>query len=429
VKLENQFIHCKSKIFEFFLNQKRARTLILKSTRHGNEVHLITLMGIMQALVSIIECDKNNRLKYIISGDHKFLFLHRDHLIFVNISKEKNKCIEQMYLELHYVYSQVVSVVTLSIINKIFKTHHNYDLRNKLSGTEKLLTNIVKRSKNDYGMLLSCVNCYPLASEVREQIGRLLIQNINQLPYILFALLFIDNRLIAIIRPKKKQLHPIDIHLLLNVITGLDTPKMYAEFTCYPICLPNFDNSAVMYANISYLDENFRVCLILLTGLCDHEQSLKLNDCRKRIQERFLSNFSNVFNLKSSQPSEDDNALKQIDISELKHFLYKDRKLFQYFVTDYSLPYSVSVEQRQRLFDIYQNLYHKLHNQTYSLRIIYYRQNYETVLGWLTSEFEIFATFSSLITKEEIINATNKLLEFIKKNKAKLFITSMPILN
>jgi hypothetical protein len=117
-------------------------------------------MGIMQALVSIIECDENNRLKCIISGDHKFLFLHRDHLIFENILKEKNKCIEQMYLELHYVYSQIVSVVTLLIINKIFKTHHNYDLRNKLSGTEKLLTNIVKQSKNDYGMLLSCVNCY-----------------------------------------------------------------------------------------------------------------------------------------------------------------------------------------------------------------------------------------------------------------------------
>ena len=386
-------------------------------------------MGIMQALVSIIECDKNNHLRYITAGEHKFLFYHRDHLIFVNISKEKNKRIEQLYLELQYVYSQVVSVVTLSIINKIFKTHHNYDLRNKLSGTEKLLTNIIKRAKNDYGMLLSCVNCYPIPNDIREQIGKILIQNINQLPYILFALLFIDNRLIAIIRPKKKQLHPIDIHLLLNVITGLDAPKMYAEFTCYPICLPNFDNSAVMYANISYLDENFRVCLILLTGLCDHEQSLCLNDCRKLIQEKFLGNYGNFFNLnRTKQPVDDDNALKHIDISELKHFLYKDRKLFQYFVTDYSLPYSVCEKQKQRLFDIYQNLYHKLHNRTYSLRIIYYRQNYETVLGWLTSEFEIYATFSSLITKEDIINATNRLLEFMKKNRSRLFITSMPIL-
>jgi hypothetical protein len=385
-------------------------------------------MGLMQALVSIVECDKGNHLKYITAGEHKFLFLHRDHLIFVNISKEKNKHIEQLYLELQYVYSQVVSVVTLSVINKIFKTHHNYDLRNKLSGTEKLLTNIIQRSKTDYGMLLSCVNCYPLPSDVREQIGKVLLQNINQYSYVLFALLFIDNRLIAIIRPKKKQLHPIDIHLLLNVITGLDAPKVYAEFTCYPICLPNFDNSAVMYANISYLDENFRVCLILLTGLCDHEKSLNLNECRKRIQEKFLSNYSNIFNLKTlSSPIEDD-ALKIINISELKHFLYKDRKLFQYYVTDYSLPYSKSSDQKQRLFDIYQNMYHKLHNKTYSLRIIYYRQNYETVLGWLTSEFEIYATFSSLITKEEIIVTTNRLLEFMKKNRAKLFITSMPIL-
>lgn len=418
-------------------------------------------MGLMQALNSVIECDKNNRLKYIIAGEHKFLFMHKDHLIFVNVSKEKNKCVEQLYLELQYIYYQIISVITLSLINKIFKTHHNYDLRNKLTGTEKLLDNIIKHMKNDYGMLLSCVSCYPLVQDTREQIAKLLVQNISQVNYVLFALLFVDNRLIALIRPKKKQLHPIDIHLLLNVITGLDTPKTYAEFTCYPICLPNYDSSALMYANISYLDELQRSCLILLTGLCDHEQSLKLNECRKRIQDKFLANYAYLFRLQVVKPTsitsstsltnpttmqmdatdkinqekplimplnDEDCALKQIDVSELKHFLFKDRKLFQYYVTDYSLPYSISSEQKQRLFDIYQNLYHKLHNQTYSLRIIYYRQNYETVLGWLASEFELYVTFSSLITKDSIIAATNKLLEFIRRNKTKLFITSMPTL-
>ncbi len=92
-------------------------------------------MGLMQALVSIIECDNNNKLKYFVSGQHKFVFLHKDHLIYVNVSKEPNKCIEQLCLELNYIHAQVISVVTLSLINKIFRTHHNYDLRSKLTGT------------------------------------------------------------------------------------------------------------------------------------------------------------------------------------------------------------------------------------------------------------------------------------------------------
>jgi vacuolar fusion protein MON1 len=81
-----------------------------------------------------------------------------------------------------------------------------------------------------------------LQSEVRDQIARIIAQQINPLKHILFGLFFYDNQLVALIRPKSKNMHPIDVHLLVNVITGLDTPKT-SEFTWYPICLPYFDNT------------------------------------------------------------------------------------------------------------------------------------------------------------------------------------------
>ena len=65
---------------------------------------------------------------------------------------------------------------------------------------------------------------------------------ISGIKYVLFGLLLFDNKLVALIRPKTKNIHPVDVHLLVNVITGLDTPKS-SEFTWYPICLPNFDSS------------------------------------------------------------------------------------------------------------------------------------------------------------------------------------------
>jgi hypothetical protein len=91
--------------------------------------------------------------------------------------------------------------------------------------------------------------------------------------------------------------------------------------------------------------------------------------------------------------------LDQIGVPELKHFLFKDNKIFQYFVSEYALPYSASTQQQKRIYNIYQKLYHKLHNQTNNLKIIYMQQKYETILGWMTSSFEIYATFSSLVTK------------------------------
>jgi hypothetical protein len=390
---------------------------------HGNEVDLITFMGLLQALVSIIECDNGNKLNFVIAGDHKIVFIHKTHLILICVSSEPDICIEQLELELSYIYNQIISVCTLSLINKIFAKHHNYDLRNKLTGTEKLLTNISKRFKNDFGMLLNCVNSYPLQNETREQISRIIAQHINPIRYVIFGLLFFDNRLVSLIRPKTKNIHPIDVHLLVNVITGLDTPKS-SEFTWYPICLPNFDSNGIMYAYIAHLDETCKTCLILLTGLCDQEQSSELNECRKRIQQKMQT--QSISQLMSSKNKDVSLRLDQIGVSELKHFLFKDNKVFQYFVSDYASPYANNPEQKQRIFDMYQKLYHRLHNPTNTLKIIYMQQKYETILGWMTSNFEIYATFSPLVTKDITIRAINKLLEFTQKNKSKIFLNAMP---
>lgn len=127
----------------------------------------------------------------------------------------------------------------------------------------------------------------------------------------------------------------------------------------------------------------------------------------------------------NSKTKDNSLRLEQIGVVELKHFLFKDNKIFQYFVSDFALPYS-SAEQQQRIFDMYQKLYHKLHNKTNSLKIIYMQQKYETILGWMTSNFEIYATFSPLVTKDITIRAINKLLDFTQRNKLKIFLNAMP---
>lgn len=130
----------------------------------------------------------------------------------------------------------------------------------------------------------------------------------------------------------------------------------------------------------------------------------------------------------SSKSKDSSLRLDQIGIPELKHFLFKDNNIFQYFVSDYALPHAQSLEQQQHIFDMYQRLYHKLHNKNNGLKIIYMQQKYETILGWMTSGFEIYATFSPLVTKSITIRAINKLLEFTQKNRLKIFLNAMPTL-
>lgn len=56
--------------------------------RHGNEEKLVTTFGVMQALVSFIaHSEEPDTLKCITSDDRKFVFLIKEHLILVAVSR------------------------------------------------------------------------------------------------------------------------------------------------------------------------------------------------------------------------------------------------------------------------------------------------------------------------------------------------------
>ena len=67
-------------------------TLINKYTyfftfiRYGKEDKLVNLFGIMQALVSFVQDDKDN-LCSIVSGNHQFVFVCRGPLVLVAVSQ------------------------------------------------------------------------------------------------------------------------------------------------------------------------------------------------------------------------------------------------------------------------------------------------------------------------------------------------------
>ena len=54
--------------------------------RYGKEDKLVNLFGIMQALVSFVQDDKDN-LCSIVSGDHQFVFVCRGPLVLVAVSQ------------------------------------------------------------------------------------------------------------------------------------------------------------------------------------------------------------------------------------------------------------------------------------------------------------------------------------------------------
>ena len=147
--------------------------------RYGDEEHLITLVGVIQTLVSFSEVTECGQLNYIKAGRARIAFLNKDPLILVLIShtNENAMCLTQ---QLTYAYHQIISTLTLSRIKHKFSVQPNFDLRRWLSNAEKkLLHNIIDMYERDLGMVMTCAKCLILPMNIRTQIGHTVAQTVR----------------------------------------------------------------------------------------------------------------------------------------------------------------------------------------------------------------------------------------------------------
>ena len=171
--MENQFLP--GKFSRFF---SLVKNLIFLS-RYGDEDQLVTLMGVMQTLVSFAELADASQLNYLKAGRARILFLHKEPLVLVVVThtNEHAICLNQ---QLTYVYHQIISTLTLSRIKRQFSVQPNFDLRRWLSNAEKkLLHNIIDMYEQDLGMLMTSAKCLILPANTRNQIGQAVVQTIR----------------------------------------------------------------------------------------------------------------------------------------------------------------------------------------------------------------------------------------------------------
>lgn len=386
-------------------------------TRHGKEDRLVTLFGLMQALVSFVaDCD--DVIRCIISGNHKFVFLVKSPLILVAVSHTVAS-VPQLIMQLTYVHNQIVSVLTGSALTRMFEKRRNYDFRHLLGGTERLLDNLLNLLDCHPSFLLGAVQSLPLATSVRDTITQTIIQYCSKIKNLVFGLIISQNQLISLVRMKKYLLHPADLHLLFNLVNATESLKTSENWM--PICLPKFDPNGYLFGHISYLADDCEACLLLLT--VDREQFFTLSEAKQKIVDRLrrhhcLEGINTAIRTSAY-------TVKAVGAPELRHFLYKSKTTAQYTCPEYTAPYHTEEEQK-RLFGMYQLLHHRVHSAARPLKMVYMVMDTETLVGWVTKEFELYAALEPLVTKSNAILFVNKLLRWIKNDENKLFILSSP---
>jgi len=384
---------------------------------HGEESHLVSLGGIMQALVSFV-ADNGDSIRSIRTGDSTIVFLVKSPLILVGVSTAGQSS-SQLTVQLSYIHSQIISVLTLAQLNRIFDQRRNYDLRRMLSGSERLMTALSSSMDTDPSYFLSAVRCLPLPSSTRDLVSETIIRFAGKVSDVVFGILIADNQLVTLVRMKKYFIHPADLHLIFNLINSTESFKHSESWT--PLCLPKFDSSGFLHAHVSYLSDNNPACLLLITT--DRNAFFSLSGARAKVVERLERH--GVINTIKTSVENASYTTSSIDLAEVRHFLYKSRTSAQFTSPLYSPCYKTE-HDRRRLDSLYLSMQNRFHSVSLPLKLAHYSTQNETVLGWLTQAFELYAVFSPTTTKLGVITAVNKLLRWVKKEEEKMFILTAP---
>jgi hypothetical protein len=79
-----------------------------------------------------------------------------------------------------------------------------------------------------------------------------------------------------------------------------------------------------------------------------------------------------------------------------------------------------------RLFRLYQRIHKRVHKFKKPHKVLYQISQLETVVGWVTTGFELYATFGPLESKANCIKACNEILKWVKNEESSLFMLTPP---
>ncbi|KAJ6667751.1 hypothetical protein lerEdw1_016072 [Lerista edwardsae] len=380
-------------------------------SRYGSEEALSSTMGVMMALVSFLEAEKN-AIRSIHADGYKVVFVRRSPLVLVAVAQTRQSE-QEIAQELLYIYYQILSLLTWTQLNHIFQQKQNYDLRRLLAGSERITDNLLDLMSRDPSFLMGAARCLPMAAGVRDAVSTCLQQ--AKARSLVFTILLSKNQLVSLVRKKDQFLHPIDLHLLFNLISSSSSFREGEAWT--PICLPKFNSSGFFHAHISYLEQDTDLCLLLIST--DREDFFTVSGCKRKFEERLKKR--GVYHALLEALRTPFYSVSQVGIPYLRHFIYKSKSSGLFTSPEIDAPY-ITEEEKERLLGLYQYLHSRAHNSSRPLKNIYYTGSNENLLAWVTSAFELYVCFSPLGTKAAAVSAVNKLMRWIRKEEDRLFI-------
>jgi vacuolar fusion protein MON1 len=238
----------RSKLKQYFVLSKAGKPVW---TRHGNDQLVTSYIGVILTLISFYE-GVSDSLKGFTAGKTRFVIMTKGSLHLVAISR-LGESDQQLRVQLEALYMQVLSTLTLPVMERMFKARASTDLRRSLHGTEKLLSALADGfTRGSASTLLSSLECLKMRKAHRHLIDDTLLKTRSE--HLLYGLIAARGRLVSVVRPRKQSLHPGDLHLIFNMLFETGRVKAGEGENWIPLCLPGFNNTGYVYMYVSFLN-------------------------------------------------------------------------------------------------------------------------------------------------------------------------------
>jgi len=380
--------------------------------RYGVEEQTSALMGILFTLFSIVE-ENNDQIGEIELGQgRRMVFYVADPLILVSIGFGTSG---QMRDELTIVRDQILSLMSGGEIKRRYASNSSFDLRRFIAGSERFIHSICDSIDSDPAFFLQSYNLVPFAHSRRDTIGSILSSCYDPKKGLAFSMLCLDSRILCTCQDKYiPEFHPIDILLLINLIKNQKSLKDSEVWL--PVCLPRLEEGHSLQAHISYIDEDNRVCLILVSRDRSPESFHAMQDCRTAIVQKLTKKkmFEHL-----SKPSED-YTVSDVGITGLKNFIYLSNSSRQMTLPCEGLEDSNHMARYRSLYSI---LSSGSEGSSGSVKLLYRVNSQAVTIAWRTKNFHLFTTFAPLTGRKTAIQAITKLLHWLRKREPELLAT------
>jgi hypothetical protein len=404
---EEQLLRWCAKKKHFFILSAAGKPIY---SRYGNESIISSYIGVIQAIISFF-ADNGDSLQSFESGSHRFAVTSSGPLYLVAISSI-GETPAQLRAQLDALYTQVLSTLTLSQLNKVFSQRYNFDLRRLLGGTEVFLDGLVdSMTRGSPQVLLSALECVKIRKTYRERINNLLLKHRSQ--NLLYGLVVADQRLVSVVRPKRHSLHPPDLQLLFSMLFNAATFRDGNEHWT-PICMPKFNSRGFLHAYIHFFQPD--ICVVLISA--DKDAFFEMREMAASViaglkSSSLLSRI--VASITRYTPTD------IVPGTPIRHFLYKSRQNVQFTMPAWGGHYTTQ-SSRRRVMTLYHKLHASVHQKSAHLKVCFCSRKHEEALAWVLPGFELYVVAGPGAKREAVAKGAQNIVNWVRSEEERLFV-------